>query len=540
MTNSEVKIRPSDGEISEYISDFEEGNLQVPIFQRDFVWDTDQKLELFRSIAKGYPTGSVLLWKPNKETLEVFENIDKRQTLGGYVIPPKNSDSLYILDGFQRLSTLIGCLIDPNKARNKGIEITDDIWYKEFNFVYNLDAEDFEITKVRDLSKLKWYQIPIHKFVNSKNFYSFQRTLFNENNNQVEVYLKRYEEIGDRFSKYKIPNIKLYGGSISEAIEIFQKLNSQGSKITIDWVISAILIKKDPSFRLGDEITNLIENELNSYQFHTIKREVVLNCIFNSFEGVYFDTFSKNNKNIENLVKREDFIDITRKTFEAIKKSAKFMYEDLMILEAKLIPYNNQFIFITDFFNKIEYPTENQLLNLKKWFWITTYSNYFTIYNLSKQRTAYQQFQRFIDDEYTNPVFYDKDSLFTALSFPDKITMGSVRGKALALFMINYSVNGEINLDSNTTSLTITGYNTSKLIQKKENMIPENTVFNMFPRDPIENILNLENEKLFITKAMVKEYKEGNIEKVLEFRKIDICQKEREFIVKILKIGYEQ
>jgi hypothetical protein len=283
--------------------------------------------------------------------------------------------------------------------------------------------------------------------VDSKNFFYFQRTLFDENNNHADLYLKRYQEIGDRFSKYKLPKINLYGGTISEAVEIFQKLNSQGSKITTDWVISASLIKKDPNFRLGDEITNLIENGLKPYQFHTIKREVVLNCITNSFGGVYFDTLSKNdNKKLEDLVRRDDFISITRSTFEAVLKTTKFMYEDLLVLDAKLIPYNNQFIFISDFFNRINNPSLSQLSQLKKWFWITTYSNYFTIYNLSKQRAAYQQFQKFIDDENVNPVFYDNDSVFMALSFPEKITMGSVRGKALALFMINYSAIGTVKL----------------------------------------------------------------------------------------------
>lgn len=542
MNNSDIKIKPGDGEIAEYISDFKEGNLQVPIFQRDFVWEPDQKLELFRSIAKGYPIGSVLLWKPNKETLEIFENNDNKQTLGGYYIPPKNNESIYILDGFQRLSTLIGCLIDPIKAINNGIQRDNEIWHKEFNFAYNLEEQDFEVVRVKDLSKLKWYQIPIYKLVDNKNFFYFQRTLFDENNSQIELYLKRYEEIGDRFSKYKIPNIKLQGGAISEAIEIFQKLNSQGSKITTDWVISASLIKKDPSFRLGDEITNLIENKLNAYQFHTIKRELILNCITNSFGSVYFDALSKNdNKKLEDLVKRNDFITITKKTFDAILRTAKFMYDELLVLDAKLIPYNNQFIFITDFFNKIENSNSNQLFQLKKWFWITTYSNYFTIYNLSKQRIAYQQFQKFIVDENADPVFYDKDSPFTALSFPDKITMGSVRGKALALFMINYCINNAVNLNTNPNQ-DITGYKTSKIFPKKANMIPENTVFHILPykSDKLNTneILSAIFENLFITNEMVEKNKKGLTDDILTLRKELINQKERDFI-KTIGIDYE-
>ena len=376
MRNNDIKIKSSDNkDISDYITDFEEGNLQVPLFQRDFVWETDQKLELFRSIAKGYPIGSIILWKPNKETLEVFESIDNKLTVGSYYVPTKNNESFYILDGFQRLSTLLGSLIDPSKAKSKGISRNEEAWYREFNFVYNLEAEDFEVVKVKDLSKLAWCQIPIYELVDGRNFYKFQVTLFNNKQNTLfseqstedtQLYLDRYKDIGDQFAKYKIPNITLYGGSISEAIEIFQKLNSQGSKITMDWVISAILINNDPNFRLGSEITSLIDNDLKLYQFHTIKREVIFNCILNSFGVVYFDNLSQ--KDVKNLIESKNFIKIAKKTFEAIKNAAKFMREELMVLDAKLIPYNNQFIFIADFFNQIKEPSKNQIAQLKKWF----------------------------------------------------------------------------------------------------------------------------------------------------------------------------
>ncbi len=536
MTASEVKIRPTDGDISEYITNFNDGKLQIPPFQRDFVWDTDQKIELFRSIAKGYPIGSILLWQPNEATLELFEYANNNQILGGYIVPKKNNNSFYILDGFQRLSTLVGALKNP-LAHTEKVSRNEEIWHKEFNFVYNLEAEDFEVVKTKDPSKLKIYQIPIYKLIDGRNFYNFQRSLFHEKNTQADTYLNRYEAIGHRFSKYKIPQIQLTGGSVSEAIDIFQKLNSQGSKITTDWIISASLMKKDPTFRLGDEITNLIENDLRPFQFHTIKREIILNCITNSFGGVYFDVLTKNDsKKLETLIANDNFIATTKKTFDAIKKAAQFMYKNLMVLEAKLIPYNNQFIFITDFFNNIENPTATQLSELSKWFWITTYSNYFTIYNLSKQRSAYQQFQLFVKEN-KNPVYYDNDSKFVALAFPDKITMGSVRGKALALFMIHWSKNGKVLLNNQIDSLN---YQTFKLFSTKENMIPENTIFQTFDSTSpniIDNFLGKSQEELFITEEMCAPNNKDN-DAVLASRKLIILQKEKAFILS-LGIEYE-
>lgn len=544
--NESIKIKPDKGYISDYIDNFEKGNLQVPAFQRDFLWDNDKKLRLFESIKKGYPIGSVLLWQPAIENLEIFQNFNGKK-LGEYYIPQKINSSLYILDGFQRLSTLIGCLLHPDKAKIKGILRDDEEWFREFNIIYNLKDEEFEISRTKDYKKLNFYQIPIYKLVDGKEFFQFQKNLFDDEEINSK-YIERYEEMSLIFQKYEIPNINLYGGSISEAIEIFQRLNSQGARITTDWVISASLIERDPAFRLGDEINNLIDNELKYYNFNTIKRDVILNCITNSFGGVYFDQVSKNdNKKIEILVQREDFISITKKTFEAIKVAAEFMFEELMILDAKLIPYNNQFIFITDFFNKLEKPSNKQLFELKKWFWITTYSNYFTIYNLSKQRLAYNQFQKFIIDENINPVYYDNyEEKFSTLNFPEKISMGSVRGKALALFMINYNVNLEEILESpdKVNSDSIDGYKAFKLFINRENMLPENTIFDFLRYNSLNNfskntkelrfLLDKNNfgkdKNLFLNDEMRNEFEEGKIDYILEIRKELIIDSERNFV----------
>jgi uncharacterized protein with ParB-like and HNH nuclease domain len=528
-----IKIKPDDGFIADYISDFLNGKLQVPVFQRDFVWNTEQKLELLRSIAKGYPIGSVLIWKPNQETIDVFQDIDKGLTLGGYEVPPKNYESLYILDGFQRLSTLIGCLLNPNYAEQKGVKRNNNIWYKEFNFVFNLLDNDFEVIRSKDLNKLSTYQIPVYKLVDSKNFYAFQTSLFKNDISDVETLLQRYQEIGDRFSKYKIPNVKLYGGTIAEAIEVFQKLNSQGSEITTDWLISASLIKKDPNFRLGDEITNLLENKLKPFNFDKLKRDVVLNCIINSFENVYFDIISKKStKKIEDLVKREDFIEVAKKTFESIIKTVDFLFKKLMVVDVKLLPYSNQFIFITDFFNKTENPTHEQLETLKEWFWVTTYSNYFTIYNLSKQRKTYDSFQSFIKNN-GNPIYLDESiKKFNTESFPKKISMGSVRGKALALFMLNYSLNfkpleQETDIDFITTKI-FDVYKNNDEIKVFDNS-SENT--KVFYKKIDSKKISYPDEKYFLGNF------NNNPEEFLQQRKEKIIEEEMKF-VKSLGVDY--
>ena len=468
-----IEIKTDKEKISGYINKFEKGQLQVPAFQRDFVWENDDKIQLFDSIKKNYPIGSILLWQPEDDDEISFLKSNFPEELGAYQIPISNNIFHFILDGYQRLSTLIGCLLHPTKAKEKGLIRNEDKWFKEFNFVYNLKDEQFEFYRGKSFDNLKIYQIPIYKLVDAKEFFQFQRTLFNDKNEEVDLYLSRYEEISLIFQNYEIPNINLYGGSISEAIDIFQRLNSKGSPITTDWIISASLVNQDNSFRLGTEISLLLE-ELKYYNYEKLKRDTIINCILNSFGSIYFDQISKRNTiKLEQLVKRSDFIEKTKETFEAIRCTVKFFFEDLCVVDSQLIPYTNQFIFINEFFRIEKNPSFEQKNQLKLWFWKTSYTNYFTIYNLTKQREAFRIFQNFIEDIKLDPFYYD-GSNFETQAFPDKLSMSSVRSKTLLLFMLNNSI-GEDILDNKLDAEKVTNYTSFKIL-KTGNATPENTV----------------------------------------------------------------
>jgi hypothetical protein len=75
--------------------------------------------------------------------------------------------------------------------------------------------------------------------------------------------------------------------------------------------------------------------------------------------------------------------------------------------------------------------------DLEKWFWMTTYSNYFTIYSLSQQRSAYQTFYEFARDRSGDDIYkVNSDMVFNTAKYPDKLNFASVRSKALQLFYL--------------------------------------------------------------------------------------------------------
>ncbi len=541
--SKKLRIESNVRRLIHWIDDIEKGNIQVPKFQRDFVWDLNDIKDLFDSIKYGYPIGSILLWKPESESF------DRGLTMGSFTLPKASNNFLYILDGFQRLSTFFGCLKNPYKDDHG---YNEKEWKSKFNLFYDLDKEEFMIP--RSLNSIEPYQVPLYELVDTKAAFSFQENLNEKkiSHEKIHIYMERYAELGTSLIDYELPVINIDGGSIKEAVEIFSRVNSKGTDISPDWMISALTYNKGNDFRLGSLIDNLLLS-LEAYNFHDISngRDLILKCITHSFDKPYFDQSNK----IEKLAHRSDFIEVARKTIISIEKAVKFLFEDLLVLNAKQLPYVPQLIFITDFFNTIDQPSPAQLKQLRKWFWVTTYSNYFTIYTISKQREAYKQFRRYLKGVSDEIVYNDKPDLpFKTAEFPLKINAGSVRSNALIIFLLNHSNNSL--KESTKIRKKFEGMSLSYLFKDikndKNSFYPESVVpVIKHDNDKIPKFIELHSfaqrkdidlDKYFFTQEMLvmleREDSNSTKREVLKLRKEIIMRKEREF-VKSLGLDYD-
>lgn len=515
-----LKIETRVRRLSHYITDIETGLIQIPAFQRDFIWQPKAKLELLDSLKRSYPIGSILFWKPVANKIHISEEM----SIGAFSTPEPsdNSSFFYILDGFQRLSTIAGCLINPDKSAL----VCNETERKTFAIYYDLKEEEFFFPRSK---KIEPYQVAVHQLLDTRAAFSFERKLTAYSESEVILYMDRYIELGTTLIDYSLPSIDMIGGDIEEVVEIFSRVNSKGSPISSDWMASALTYNNEKGFRLGSEIDDLL-NELNIYNFSELNRNLIIQCISSSFGKIYFDT------NIEHLIKTkgDNFRVVAIQTIANIKRAVKFLFEELLVVNTKLLPYSIQLVFITHFFNQISKPTEVQLKKLKEWFWITSYANYFTLYSLSKQRKAYEQFQIFLKDERQPAVYNDKPNLqFEALDFPNKISFGSVRSKALVLFMLNY-----FNDFKSIDSTVIEGLKLNYLFYNSKK--PESAVAILEPsnfkkaKDMSFMIGSQENyDAYFITQEMKDIYaddQDNRQDKILKLRKEVLVLKEQKFI----------
>ena len=330
-----------------------------------------------------------------------------------------------------------------------------------------------------------------------------------------------------------------WGSSIKVCNRYFFKNKFKGNAISQDWMLSALTLSEDDNFNLGEILGNL-PLDLKDYNFGDIRRDILVQCIQNSFGKIYFD------QKLEDLADRNDFKSVTYKTVESIKKSVQFLFEELEVIDRKLLPYNNQLTFLTYFFNNIQEPNEIQKRKLKEWFWISTYSNYFTIYSLSKIRLAFEQFKMFVRNESENPVFYDKTNRnFEIADLPNTVSAKSVRSTALVLFLLNYSNNfkriNHIEIDSLRISYLQRG-NTSHasvmpMIEytKSSN---DNLPFEYDKPKDMSYLFEKENfnkfsDQYFLNEKMLNLYNQNKFDEILDERMNLITRAEKVFVEKL-------
>src|SRR5260221_1580035 len=59
--------QPSVDRIDDLAKRILNGDIYLPKFQREFIWERQQVLDLLDSVARNYPIGSILLWQSKQE-----------------------------------------------------------------------------------------------------------------------------------------------------------------------------------------------------------------------------------------------------------------------------------------------------------------------------------------------------------------------------------------------------------------------------------------------------------------------------------------
>lgn len=346
--------QPSVDRVEELAGRILSGDIILPKFQRDFVWSKKQVIELWDSIARNYPIGSVLLWR-SRETLKAERTIADLEIGSTQYDYPVN----YLLDGQQRLSSVCGALYwkggDPDSQWN----IAYDLRTSAFFHMETLDSPP------NHQVRLNWLSDP------ALFFSQLARVSTEPDGDKLR---DSGNALFNRLKDYKIATVTLLEMSIEDVGPIFERINSRGTPLTIvDLMRAATWSDK---FDLFDQIDKLL-SEIEAKGFGNIDRKIVLRSLSSAAGGGYSES------SIDNLRRYEadHLLKASEATQEAFKRAVDFLATELCIPADENVPYANQMVVLADAFRLLPNPNAGQRLMLKRWFWRAAVTGYFGGWN---------------------------------------------------------------------------------------------------------------------------------------------------------------
>lgn len=322
------------------------GDIRIPAFQRGFVWKENQILELLESVYSGFPIGSLLLWKVDTEILKIES--PSRTTFPEVEVEFPLS---FVLDGMQRLSALYGVF---NYHKDPKME-------DPFNVVFNLRDERFYHFQAREQDDA---QVPLSSVFSPKALMKVQHELSEQPDG--DELIEKTVSLHAVFQEYMIPMVTIENRSVQQVVQIFERVNSTGTRLSSVDFMRAVTWSQD--FDLNDELAELRE-ELSEARFE-LEDETLVKAL-----GVVCGR----DPVPEDLLTLRDFDDRTlhdgvEKVRDTMGQVCTFLAEKFHIMSYDFVPYEGQILVLTKVFGDNLIRTDEQVDNLSKWFWAVAFN----------------------------------------------------------------------------------------------------------------------------------------------------------------------
>lgn len=330
------------------INEVRTGQVKIPQFQRQFVWDIKSSAKLIDSIIKGYPIGTFIFWRTNEE-LRAVRNI------GNIILPVQEKGEFvnYVLDGQQRITSFFAAINGSNVERegNKS---------EDFSKIYiDLDAgiED-EIVLTDNSERAAYSTIKLTELMEGD--FTF---LAGFPKSYQDVILK-YQNI---IKGYNFNVINLRDASIDVATEVFTRLNVGGKALSLFEIMVAKTYDVANGFDLAEKYGSLIK-ELSKVKYNEIPSSTILQVL------AMIISKDCTRKEILKLPKSK-FVQNWDEAVDCIKRSVDF-FRSSGVPVSRLLPYNALVVTFSYFFHlhKLK-PTGEIKQMLDDFFWRVSLGN---------------------------------------------------------------------------------------------------------------------------------------------------------------------
>ena len=365
------------------------GKIQLPDFQRGWVWDDDHIRSLIDSVSLAYPIGAVMLLQTGGDGAHFMP-----RPVEGVVLNNAQAPELLILDGQQRMTSLYLALLSgmpvPTKTE-KGQRI-DRFYYLDIKRCLNpeedrLDAvislsSDRKITS--DFGRKveldvgipeKEYELdmfPVASVFDPAAWRRGYQKKYRHDDAKLDMFDAFDSQIIERFQQYRVPTIELLRETPKEAVcQVFEKVNTGGVTLTVFELMTATFAADNFNLRLDWERR---EDALHVYQvLHGIDATALLTAV------TLLSSYKRNQQTGSPVsCKRKDVLKLRLEDYNCyanqiqtgLVRAAKLLTRE-KVFDSKSLPYTTQQVPLSAMCAVLgdRFEEEPVKQKLARWFW---------------------------------------------------------------------------------------------------------------------------------------------------------------------------
>lgn len=202
--------------ISTILDEIDNGSIALPVFQRSYVWSRKQVSELFASLYRGHPIGSLLIWKTSSAEAEIRGDL-----------PAPSTPLQLLLDGQQRMTSLYGVMrgqepafFDGNANAFSGLR-------------FNMEEESFEFyqpVKMRD--DPLWIDVSELYQNGTQGVQTILNNLSNGGQDSTKFMGRLLDLLAVSDKELHVELVTGEDKTVETVVDIFNQVNSGGTKLT--------------------------------------------------------------------------------------------------------------------------------------------------------------------------------------------------------------------------------------------------------------------------------------------------------------------
>ncbi|PYJ79741.1 MAG: hypothetical protein DME22_25000 [Verrucomicrobia bacterium] len=375
------------------------GKLQLPDFQREWVWDDDRIRSLLGSVSVSFPIGAVMLLHTGGENVRF-----KPRPLAGTDVRLRDiTPDTLILDGQQRLTSLFQALMsqvvvatkdskgkpirrwyyfDMKKAVADDIDredavlsVPEDRQTKAFGGEITLNVTKPELEYAADV-------FPANRIFASAEWRREYNKHWKHEAQKSDLFDRFEAEVIDRFKQYQLPVIELKKETPKEAVcLVFERVNTGGVALTVFELLTASFAADN--FQLRDD-WNTREKRLKTQ--HPVLRNLQSDDFLQAISllvtqirrrgalasGVAADNAPGISCKRKDILKLEvaDWQQWADRVENGFVRAARFLYGQ-KIFKARDLPYRTQLVPLAAIFVDLgkEGETEGAREKIARWYW---------------------------------------------------------------------------------------------------------------------------------------------------------------------------